>query len=53
MNGIRWNEWLEIPIDYANMPLDTQVAITIWYLSGTHQVLPLAGTTFKLFGKYK
>ncbi|KAI9793724.1 MAG: Phosphatidylinositol (PI) 3-kinase [Peltula sp. TS41687] len=52
-----WNEWLTIPIDYATLPLTSQLAITAWDLSPTggergrgHHV-PFGGTTISLFEK--
>ncbi|KAI9884110.1 MAG: nuclear protein [Watsoniomyces obsoletus] len=52
-----WNEWLTVPIDYATLPLSSQLAITIWDLSpaggdgarGHH--VPFGGTTIPLFEK--
>jgi len=52
-----WNEWLTLPINYADIPLSTQIAITVWDLSPAggdgaigHSV-PFGGTTISLFGK--
>jgi len=52
-----WNEWLTLPIDYADVTLSTQVALTVWDLSPTggegavgHSV-PFGGTTISLFDK--
>lgn len=52
-----WNEWLTLPINYADIPLSTQIAITVWDLSPAggdgaigHSV-PFGGTTMSLFGK--
>ena len=50
-----WNEWLELPIDYSLLPLNAQLAITVWDLSpvgsdgarGHH--IPFGGTTIPLF----
>ncbi|THY23592.1 putative phosphoinositide 3-kinase [Aureobasidium pullulans] len=50
-----WNEWLRLPIDYALLPLNAQLAITVWDLSpagnqgarGHH--IPFGGTTISLF----
>lgn len=50
-----WNEWLKLPIDYALLPVNAQLAITVWDLSpvgpegarGHH--IPFGGTTISLF----
>ncbi|KAI9822989.1 MAG: Phosphatidylinositol (PI) 3-kinase [Phylliscum demangeonii] len=50
-----WNEWLTLPVDYATLPLGSQLAITIWDLSpagGEHSKghhVPFGGTTLSLF----
>ena len=53
MTGRQWNKTLSVPVLYSNLPLDAQLTITIWTLSDTLDAIPLAGSTFKLFGKYK
>ncbi|KAG9607354.1 hypothetical protein KCV04_g18336, partial [Aureobasidium melanogenum] len=37
-NARAWNEWLRLPIDYALLPLNAHLAITVWDLSpaGNH-----------------
>ncbi|KAG8627006.1 hypothetical protein KVT40_004489 [Elsinoe batatas] len=50
-----WNEWLQMPMDYALLPSNAQLAITVWDLSpvgpdgarGHH--IPFGGTTIPLF----
>ncbi|KUI54127.1 Phosphatidylinositol 3-kinase, root isoform [Cytospora mali] len=51
----RWNEWLTLPINYSNLPINSYLAITIWDLSPTggknaqgHSI-PFGGTTIPLF----
>lgn len=52
-----WNEWLTLPINYADVPLSTQIAITIWDLSpaggdgAIGHSIPFGGTTISLFYK--
>lgn len=54
-NARAWNEWLRLPIDYALLPLNAQLAITVWDLSpaGPHGArghhIPFGGTTISLF----
>ncbi|OCK82959.1 phosphatidylinositol 3-kinase-like protein [Lepidopterella palustris CBS 459.81] len=56
-NARIWNEWLTLPITYSNLPLSSQLAITVWDLSPTcgedsklHSI-PFGGTTIPLFDK--
>ncbi|OAK97331.1 phosphatidylinositol 3-kinase [Phaeosphaeriaceae sp. SRC1lsM3a] len=56
-NARIWNEWLQLPVTYSNLPLSAQIAITVWDLSpaedketNLHSV-PFGGTTIPLFDK--
>lgn len=50
-----WNEWLELPIHISDLPLSSQLAITVWDLSPTGgdgargHAIPFGGTTIPLF----
>ena len=54
-NSRTWNEWLELPITIADLPLTSQLAITVWDLSPTGgkgaqgHAIPFGGTTVPLF----
>ncbi|KAI1116716.1 phosphatidylinositol 3 [Nemania sp. NC0429] len=56
-NERKWNEWLAIPIPYKSLPLNANLAITVWDLSPTGgnqaqgHAIPFGGTTFPLFDK--
>ncbi|KAI1873970.1 uncharacterized protein JN550_003239 [Neoarthrinium moseri] len=56
-NERSWNEWLDIPIPYKSLPLNSRLAITIWDVSpiGGRQAqghaIPFGGTTLPLFDK--
>lgn len=56
-NDRSWNEWLNIPIPYKSLPLNSCLAITIWDTSpaGGKQsrghAIPFGGTTLPLFDK--
>ncbi|KAF2400650.1 putative phosphoinositide 3-kinase [Trichodelitschia bisporula] len=56
-NSRTWGEWLTLPINYANVPLDSLLALTVWDLSpaggeGSHfHAVPFGGTTIPLFDK--
>lgn len=51
----RWNEWLQLPIEYNSLPSDACLAITIWDLSPTGgrnaigHAIPFGGTTLPMF----
>ncbi|KAI1764404.1 phosphatidylinositol 3-kinase [Hypoxylon sp. FL1150] len=54
-NERRWNEWLELPIPYKSLAINSYLAITVWDLSPTggkqaqgHSI-PFGGTTLPLF----
>jgi phosphatidylinositol 3-kinase len=53
----RWNEWLTLPVRYSNLPLSSQLAITVWDLSpaggagARGHAIPFGGTTLPLFDK--
>jgi phosphatidylinositol 3-kinase len=52
-----WNEWLDIPVPYKSLPLNSRLAITIWDVSPTGgkqaqgHAIPFGGTTLPLFDK--
>lgn len=56
-NARVWNEWLELPVSYANLPASAQLAITLWDLSpledtnSNMHAVPFGGTTIPLFDK--
>ncbi|CAN6598522.1 phosphatidylinositol 3-kinase Vps34p [Trichomonascus vanleenenianus] len=49
----RWNEWIEFPIKFSELPFNTQIAITVWEFAGPKQQhkVPYGGTTVQLFDK--
>ncbi|EJD49671.1 phosphatidylinositol 3-kinase [Auricularia subglabra TFB-10046 SS5] len=50
-NSYTWNEWITLPIKYCDLPLNSQLAITVWDIQGPRTAVPVGGTTFRLFGK--
>jgi phosphatidylinositol 3-kinase len=56
-NARVWNEWLELPVSYANLPASAQLAITLWDLSpledteSNMHAVPFGGTTIPLFDR--
>jgi phosphatidylinositol 3-kinase len=56
-NARGWNEWLELPVSYANLPASAQLAITLWDLSpledtdSNMHAVPFGGTAIPLFDK--
>lgn len=57
-NGRAWNQWLSLPVNYSTLPSNTQLAITLWDVTGVpsrsgdfagaHHI-PFGGTTISLF----
>ncbi|CAG8435890.1 679_t:CDS:10 [Funneliformis caledonium] len=47
-----WNEWLTIPVKFRDLPATAQLAFTVWDIYGPRKVVPIGGTTFRLFGKH-
>lgn len=45
----KWNEWLTLPILYSQLPLRSQLALTIWDFDGPGHKIPYGGTTLHLF----
>lgn len=56
-NARTWNEWLSLPVPYAEIPLSSQLAVTVWdlYPAGGPKTkfhsIPFGGTTIPLFDK--
>lgn len=56
-NARIWNEWLSLPVTYANLPASAQLSITVWDLSPAEDkdsnlhAIPFGGTTIPLFDK--
>jgi phosphatidylinositol 3-kinase len=44
-------QWLWFPIKYKDVPVNAQLAITVWDMYRPGQPTPTGGTTFSLFGK--
>jgi phosphatidylinositol 3-kinase len=47
----KWNEWLTLPIKYSELPLDAQLAITIWDFGIHADREPYGGTAVRIFDK--
>ena len=53
----KWNDWLELPVNISSLPLNSQLAITVWDVSPTSNdedrghAIPYGGTTISLFDK--
>ncbi|PHH60907.1 hypothetical protein CDD81_1068 [Ophiocordyceps australis] len=51
----KWNEWLELPMSYKQLPANARLAMTIWDLSPSGgsdalaHAIPFGGTTLPLF----
>ncbi|KAI8089273.1 C2 domain-containing protein [Halteromyces radiatus] len=52
-NHRTWNEWLTLPMKYCDLPASAQFAITVWSTLGPRKLVPIGGTTMRLFGKHR
>ncbi|KAI5843468.1 kinase-like domain-containing protein [Morchella snyderi] len=46
-----WMEWLTVPVKYCNLPLSSQLAVTVWDLAGPGKAVPFGGMTVSMFEK--
>ncbi|KAH6583343.1 hypothetical protein BASA61_007522 [Batrachochytrium salamandrivorans] len=46
-----WNECIELPIKYCNLPATSQLSFTLWDIYAPQKPIAIAGTSFPLFGK--
>lgn len=47
-----WNQWITLPISYADLPRTAQLCITLYDCAGPGRQIPVGGTTIPLFGKH-
>ncbi|KAG0244154.1 Phosphatidylinositol (PI) 3-kinase [Actinomortierella wolfii] len=47
-----WNEWVELPIKYRDLPLNAQLAFTVWDAVSPRKVQAIGGSTLRLFGPF-
>lgn len=46
-----WNESVTLPIKYRDLPLSSQLAVTIYDIAGPREVEIVGGSTMRFFGK--
>lgn len=46
-----WNETITMPIKYRDLPLESQLAVTVFDIAGPREVGVVGGGTMRLFGK--
>ncbi|KAJ9091439.1 hypothetical protein QFC20_007629 [Naganishia adeliensis] len=46
-----WNSTIQLPILYASLPQDAQLAITLWDIEAPGKAAPVGGSTLELFNK--
>ncbi|XP_071110359.1 phosphatidylinositol 3-kinase catalytic subunit type 3-like [Haliotis cracherodii] len=46
-----WNEWIQLPVKFSDLPRNAFLALTVWDIYGTNKAHPVGGTTISLFGK--
>lgn len=44
--NIRWDEYISFPISYAHLPVNTLIAITLWYAFNNTGMLMLPGNLY-------
>lgn len=47
-----WNEWLTLPLKFADLPRNALLAFTVWDCYGPRKAVPVGGTTVSVFGKH-
>uniref|UniRef100_UPI00358EFBFA phosphatidylinositol 3-kinase catalytic subunit type 3 isoform X2 n=1 Tax=Myxine glutinosa TaxID=7769 RepID=UPI00358EFBFA len=47
-----WNEWIKLPVRYADLPRNAQLGLTIWDSYGPGKAVPVGGTAVSLFGNF-
>ncbi|KAF9917734.1 Phosphatidylinositol (PI) 3-kinase [Lobosporangium transversale] len=47
-----WNEWIVLPIKYKDLPLNAQLAFTVWDAASPRKVVAVGGSTLRLFGPF-
>ncbi|GAA6028728.1 hypothetical protein JCM8097_007365 [Rhodosporidiobolus ruineniae] len=47
---LAWNENLVLPIKYRDLPLNAQLAVTVFDIAGPREVAVVGGATLRLFG---
>ncbi|XP_011502778.1 PREDICTED: phosphatidylinositol 3-kinase catalytic subunit type 3 [Ceratosolen solmsi marchali] len=47
-----WNQWITLPISYADLPRNSQLCITLYDCAGPGRHIPVGGSTISLFGKH-
>ncbi|KAF9359906.1 Phosphatidylinositol (PI) 3-kinase [Mortierella sp. AD094] len=52
INKFAWNEWIVLPIKYRDLPLNAQLAFTIWDAASPRKVVAIGGSTLRLFGSF-
>ena len=47
----KWDEWISLRFNFCDLPLDVQLAITIWRPHSPGKIAAVGGTCFRLFHK--
>ena len=51
-NHFSWNEWITLPVKFCDLPLSSELVLTVWDIYGPCGVKPVGGTTVTVFGKH-
>lgn len=52
MKRWNWNEWIELPIRYKDLPRNAVLGLSVYDIHGPRKTVPVGGTTISLFGSY-
>lgn len=47
-----WNEWVQLPIKYQDLPRNAELDITIWDIYDCSRSIAVGGTSVSIFGKH-
>lgn len=51
-NRWNWNEWVELPIRYKDLPRNAMLGLTIYDVYGPGKLIAIGGTSIPLFGTH-
>lgn len=50
-SGYDWNTSITLPVQYASLPIDSQIVLTVWDIEKGNKGVPVGGSCLKLFGR--
>lgn len=46
-----WNEWVTLPLRFSDLPINSNLCLTVFDCGGPSKQIPIGGTTIRFFGK--